>query len=209
MAAAARRLSLLGLGSVLLLAGCVAKDAVAVGPSDRPGVPRAYVTLCRHETVKSVRLELAGPDEVMPEDGSTMLWQIDADPGQRISLITVGDTPPGFTVDAPLQLPLPANGKFVLTVESGVQGIEYFRLTDLQPGKVVSEGSSVSFEKFRHDAYYGGKCEDDLAVPLTIGAAFGVSALAAVGIGSIFWQRNARRRRMPASQTDPWASPTR
>jgi hypothetical protein len=126
----------------LILTGCVARSGVAVGPSERPGIPLAYVTRCHGEMISSVRLVQLGPDENAASKSEVVLWQIDAQPGQPLDQVAVAEDPPGFVVVVPVHLPLPLDANLDLVVESAVAGDAFFRLSELRPGRVDLGGAA-------------------------------------------------------------------
>jgi hypothetical protein len=182
------------------LTSCIARSGVAVSGSDQ--TVKLHLARCdSEERVSWVKVATAGRNKIPDDDDDHVLWEARAEqPGVELDEVVVGLLPPGMVQTVPLTEQLEPSGKYYGLIESGVEGIAYFKPAQLREDSVLYNGRQQSAEAFRKAVRTGGKCATGSSISTgeLIVQVIAVASLIGVGVGAVLL---VRRRRNPGPRT--------
>jgi hypothetical protein len=144
------------LGMSLLVAACdpgPPLEAIGVTPSRGDGQAAIVYVPCKGEAIENVRLVRPSGGAVVGDKDDEILWQIAPLEPSQLQTFQLGVTPPGWHELVPMSSGLGSGEEVAAMVDSNLaQTFVVFKLDDLSPGKVFSDGSNRSLSEFRSDA---------------------------------------------------------
>jgi hypothetical protein len=200
-----RLVTVVVLVAVVGLVGCSPANQGAVTLDAATGRPALVTALCEGEGIVAVRLAEATSGAGHYEQGAT-IWRIEAQSGQRLSRIVVGEVPDGFVVTVALDgADLPAEMVLAAESDGGGRGIAgdlggFFVRDELQAGVLVQGQTTPSEGDLARHAR--ANCSRGLFAQLGLPPwldwiALGLLVTLAAAAGGLV-MRSARRRRSVA-----------
>lgn len=182
------------------LTSCIARSGVAVSGSDQ--TVKLHLARCdSEERVSRVKVATAGRNKIPDDEDDHVLWEARAEqPGVELDEVVVGLLPAGMVQTIPLTERLEPSGEYYGLIDSGVEGIAYFKPAQLREESVLYNGRQQSAEAFRKAVRTGGKCAtaSSLSTGELILRVLALGSLIAVGAATSLV---VRRRRNPGART--------
>ena len=195
--------------AVLGLAGCSPANQGAVTLDAATGRPALVTALCEGEGIAAVRLAEATSGAGHYEEGAT-IWRIEAQPGQRLSRIVVGEVPNGFVETVALDsADLPAEMVLAAESDGGGRAIAddlggFFVRDELEAGVLVQGQTTPSEGDLARHAR--ANCSRSLFAQLGLPPwldwiALGLLVTLAATAGGLVVRSERRRRRRRVART--------
>jgi len=176
-----------------LLSSCIARSGVAVSGS-ASSVTIHLARCSAHERIVDVRVAQVGRNEIPDDRDDIVLWRAQSKQGVPVNSVTVGNPPEGLDETIPLTHPLDKTTEYFALVRSTVDGIAFFRPSELSGNRVLYENHLVSPAEFQKEALSGGKCARSFSDGKTLARLLPLlAAIALVAGGAIFMARRGTR----------------